>query len=49
MSPGQQLGVAGAGGGDLDGGQPPAELVAGGGDVEILVGVDPDGDLGALS
>ena len=49
MGPGQQLGVAGAGGGDLDGGQPPAELVAGGGDVEILVGVDPDDDLRALS
>src|SRR6266540_2940486 len=42
--PAQQLGVAGAGGLDLGGGQPPAELVSGRGNMQVLVGVDPDGD-----
>jgi hypothetical protein len=42
--PGQQLTVARAGGRGEGDAKPAAELVARGGDVEVLVGVDPDGD-----
>src|SRR4029453_14203653 len=48
VGPAQQLLVAGRGGGDLDGGHRAAELVVGVGDMEIQVGVDPDGELGRV-
>jgi len=44
VGPGQQLRVAGAAGRHLGRAKPAAELVTGGGDVGVLVGVDPDGD-----
>jgi hypothetical protein len=46
VGPGQQLLIAGRGGRDLEGGQRAAELVVGVGDVQLQVGVDPDGELG---
>ena len=46
--PGEQVVVAGGGGGDLDGVDAAAELVVGVGDVDVQVGVDPDGDPGVL-
>jgi len=43
--PGEQVLVAGGGGGDADGGHAAAELVLGVGDMDVEVGVDPDGEL----
>jgi hypothetical protein len=44
VGPGEQVLVAAGGGGDPDGVDTTAELVVGVGDVEVQVGVDPDGD-----
>src|SRR4029453_16513620 len=44
VGPGQQLGVAAAGGRRHGGAKPAAELVSGRGHVQVLVGVDADGD-----
>jgi hypothetical protein len=46
MGPTQQLLVAGRGGRDLEGGHRAAELVVGVGDMDLEVGVDPEGELG---
>jgi len=46
LRPVQQLGVAGRRGGDAGGVQAPAEGVLGDGDVDVGVGIDPNGDLG---
>src|SRR4029450_9644238 len=40
--PGQQIPVAGWGGGDAHGVQPAAEPILGMGDMDVAVGVDPD-------
>jgi len=42
--PGEQVPVAGGGGRDADRGQAAAECVLGVGDVDVQMGVDPDGD-----
>ena len=41
---GEQVPVAGGGGRDADHGQAAAECVLGVGDVDVQVGIDPDGD-----